>query len=110
MRGQCGDAQAIRSRMVLYSEQRWGTQPAASSAGCIFKNPEGISAGRLIDELGLKGSCVGGAMVSREHGNFIVNAGNATADDVLLLIERIRECAKTSRAMELLTEVQILGE
>jgi len=72
--------------MKEFSERRWASQPAVPSAGCTFKNPATISAGKLIDELGLKGTRVGGAVVSAEHGNFIVNDGNATARDVLELI------------------------
>ena len=77
----------IEQRMKAFSEKRWESQPAAPSAGCMFKNPATIPAGKLIDELGLKGTRVGGAVVSAEHGNFIVNDGKATARDVLELIE-----------------------
>lgn len=66
-------------------------QPKIKSAGCAFKNPDGDSAGRLIDRAGLKGLRVGEAMVSFEHGNFIVNMGSATSGDVLSLIELVRE-------------------
>jgi UDP-N-acetylmuramate dehydrogenase len=66
-------------------------QPKIKSAGCAFKNPPGYSAGKLIDEAGLKGLRVGDAMVSHEHGNFIVNLGNATAKDVLALLDLIRQ-------------------
>jgi UDP-N-acetylenolpyruvoylglucosamine reductase len=59
------------------------TQPVAKSAGCIFKNPATIPAGKLVDELGLKNSRVGNARVSRVHGNFIVNDGNAPASEFL---------------------------
>ena len=59
----------IEKRMKAYSEKRWSSQPAAPSAGCMFKNPATIPAGRLIDELGLKGAKVGGAIISQEHGN-----------------------------------------
>ena len=65
-------------------------QPKATSAGCAFKNPAGDSAGRLIDRAGLKGLRVGDAMVAHEHGNFIVNLGDATAADVLELLETIQ--------------------
>ncbi len=65
-------------------------QPKVKSAGCAFKNPAGDSAGRLIDVAGLKGLQVGGARVSQEHGNFVVNAGGATADDVVTLLEQVR--------------------
>ena len=64
----------------------------------------------MIDELGLKGTRVGGAVVSDVHGNFIVNDGHATARDVLQLIDIIKERARTVRGIELQTEVEILGE
>src|SRR5256885_9025854 len=96
--------------MHSFSQKRWTSQPAAPSAGCIFKNPATIPAGRLIDELGLKGTRVGGAVVSDVHGNFIVNEGTATAHDVLRLIEIIQQRARSARGIELQTEVQILGE
>jgi UDP-N-acetylenolpyruvoylglucosamine reductase len=100
----------IERRMKAFSEKRWGSQPAAPSAGCIFKNPGAIPAGRLVDELGLKGARVGGAVVSAEHGNFIVNDGNATARDVLELISILKAKAKAERGIELHTEVEIIGE
>jgi len=100
----------IEKRMKEFSEKRWESQPAAPSAGCIFKNPEKIPAGRLVDELGLKGARVGGAVVSAEHGNFIVNDSNATARDVLELITILKARAKEARGIELHTEVEIIGE
>ena len=100
----------IEQRMKAFSEKRWGSQPAAPSAGCIFKNPKKIRAGKLIDELGLKGTRVGGAVVSAEHGNFIVNDGNATARDVLELIAILKARAREVRGIELYTEVEIIGE
>jgi UDP-N-acetylenolpyruvoylglucosamine reductase len=100
----------IEQRMMTYSEKRWESQPAAPSAGCIFKNSDAIPVGRLVDELGLKGAHVGGAMVSLEHGNFIVNGGSATARDVLELIEMLKSKAKAARGIELHTEVEIIGE
>ena len=90
--------------------KRRATQPKESSAGCIFKNPASCPAGKLIDELGLKGARQGGAMVSTVHGNFIVNNGDATARDVLQLIEMIQTRAKAERGVELRTEVEIIGE
>jgi UDP-N-acetylenolpyruvoylglucosamine reductase len=100
----------IEQRMKAYSEKRWESQPAAPSAGCIFKNPAMIPAGKLVDELGLKGTRVGGAVVSAEHGNFIINDGKATARNVLDLIEILKAKAKAERGIELQTEVEILGE
>ena len=95
--------------MDLFNQKRWSSQPAAPSAGCLFKNPPGIPAGKLIDELGLKGFRVGGAVVSAEHGNFIVNDGTATARDVLELIDTIQARARKERGVELHTEVEIIG-
>jgi UDP-N-acetylenolpyruvoylglucosamine reductase len=100
----------IERRMMAYSEKRWESQPAAPSAGCIFKNPGTIPAGKLVDELGLKGTRVGGAVVSAEHGNFIVNDGKATARNVLELIALLKARAKEARGIELHTEVEIIGE
>jgi UDP-N-acetylenolpyruvoylglucosamine reductase len=110
LRGQPAAPEVIAERLASFSRRRWASQPAAPSAGCIFKNPAAIPAGKLIDELGLKGTRVGGAVVSDVHGNFIVNEGRATAADVLNLIELIRSRARTERGIELETEVEILGE
>jgi UDP-N-acetylenolpyruvoylglucosamine reductase len=102
--------EAIEQRMNEFSQKRWKSQPAAPSAGCMFKNPPAIPAGKLIDELGLKGLRVGGAAVSQEHGNFLVNDGTATARDVLELMELVRSRALAARGIELQTEVEIVGE
>ena len=110
LKGVPADNATIAERMNTYSQKRWESQPAAPSAGCIFKNPKTIPAGKLIDELGLKGTRVGAAVVSDVHGNFIVNEGGATATDVLNLIELLKKRVKESRGIELETEVQIIGE
>src|SRR5205085_2730452 len=99
LKGVSAASEAIAERMKGFSEKRWHSQPAAPSAGCIFKNPASIPAGKLVDELGLKGTRVGGAMVSDVHGNFIVNDDNATAADVLDLIEVIRARAREARGL-----------
>lgn len=111
LRGETSTSEAIAARMKSFSEKRIRSQPKAKSAGCIFKNPSDLyPAGRLVDELGLKGVRVGGAMVSGVHGNFIVNENDATAADVLELIEIIQERARVDRDIELHAEVQIVGE
>jgi UDP-N-acetylenolpyruvoylglucosamine reductase len=110
LKGRADSPESIAQRMSAYSQKRWASQPAAPSAGCAFKNPPSIPAGRLIDELGLKGTRVGGAVVSQEHGNFIVNDGNATARDVLELIALLQAKAKAGRGIELHTEVEIIGD
>jgi UDP-N-acetylenolpyruvoylglucosamine reductase len=103
-------AEEIERRLDESQEKRRTTQPAAKSAGCIFKNPATIPAGKLVDELGLKNSSVGDARVSEVHGNFIVNDGHATSSEVLELIAKIQETARKQRGIELETEVQIVGE
>jgi UDP-N-acetylmuramate dehydrogenase len=76
----------------ICNEKRRASQPLGQkSAGCIFKNPPGASAGRMIDELGLKGLSVGDARVSDRHANFFVNAGSASAKDMLTLIADVRQ-------------------
>jgi UDP-N-acetylenolpyruvoylglucosamine reductase len=110
LQGRPGAPAAIEQRMSVFSRKRWSSQPAAPSAGCIFRNPPAISAGKLIDELGLKGARVGGAVVSPEHGNFIVNDGGARARDVLELIALIQQRAKVERGIDLQTEVEIIGD
>jgi UDP-N-acetylmuramate--alanine ligase len=109
LRGEKTPRLKIDERLRAFEKKRWSTQPARPSAGCIFKNPEAIPAGKLIEELGLKGTAVGGARVSEVHGNFIVNEGGATAADVLGLIAMIRERAKHERGIELEPEVLVLG-
>jgi UDP-N-acetylmuramate--L-alanine ligase/UDP-N-acetylenolpyruvoylglucosamine reductase len=100
----------IELRLHESQEKRRTTQPIAKSAGCIFKNPDNCPAGKLVDELGLKNSVVGKARVSEVHGNFIVNDGGATATEMLELIDRIKQAARSKRGIELETEVQIVGE
>jgi UDP-N-acetylmuramate--alanine ligase len=109
-RGRPSPPEEITRRLDESQEKRRTSQPSAKSAGCIFKNPVSCPAGKLVDELGLKNSNVGQARVSEVHGNFIVNDGGATAAEVLELIERIKEAARTKRGIELETEVQIVGE
>lgn len=110
LRGERSTRDEVAARMKEFTEHRWGTQPKASSAGCMFKNPGTIPAGKLVDELGLKGTRVGGAEISKVHGNFMVNSGQATARDVLELIEIVKRRAREERGIELKTEVRVVGE
>lgn len=97
---------AIKADVDEYMRHRKQTQPVGvKSAGCIFKNPEGGSAGKLLDELGLKGFTVGGARISEVHANFIVHDGGADANDVLGLIDAVRERVHRETAIELEPEV-----
>jgi len=99
----------IESRMETAKRQRLATQPhGARSAGCFFKNFPGGSTGRMLDELGLKGSRRGGALVSSVHANFIVTDGqSASATDTLALAEEIRERVRRERGIELEYEVEL---
>ena len=109
-RGEPGEREEIVRKLDDSMQKRRASQPKESSAGCIFKNPKPLQAGRLIDELGLKNTGVGAARVSEVHGNFIVNDGGATAAEVLALIDKIKAVAREQRGVELETEVQIVGE
>jgi UDP-N-acetylmuramate dehydrogenase len=79
------------------------------NAGSIFKNPAGVPAGRIIDELGLKGTRIGDAEISEKHANFIVNRGKARAEDIVALIDLVKERAKNERGIDLEPEVRIIG-
>ncbi|MES2437746.1 MAG: UDP-N-acetylmuramate--L-alanine ligase [Verrucomicrobiota bacterium] len=109
-KGKNDTAENIKERWDASREKRKTSQPIAASAGCTFKNPEYIPAGRVIDSLGLKGSTCGHAAVSEVHGNFVVNQGGATALEILTLIEFIQDKARDERSVELETEIKILGE
>jgi UDP-N-acetylenolpyruvoylglucosamine reductase len=100
----------ISRLMDDYAHKRWAIQPKEPSAGCTFKNPAEIPAGKLVEELGFKTASIGGAAISALHGNFLINNDHATAADVLALIERIQKAAREQRGIALETEVQIVGE
>jgi UDP-N-acetylmuramate dehydrogenase len=99
--------ESARERQLKIVAYRTKTQPYGDlSCGCVFQNPEGAGAGALIEKCGLKGKQVGGARVSELHGNFIVNAGGATAEDVLQLAEYVREVVKEKAGVNLLMELR----
>jgi UDP-N-acetylmuramate dehydrogenase len=89
------------------TQQRIKSQPAGRNAGCVFKNPSGSSAGRLIDESGLKGTRRGGAVVSPRHANFVVNDQGARAQDVLDLLDLVRERVARDAGVDLELEVKV---
>jgi UDP-N-acetylenolpyruvoylglucosamine reductase len=103
------ESEDISRQVGVYRRQRAETQPREPSAGCIFKNPPGVSAGQLIDELGLKGERVGDAEVSPVHANFIINRGGAASADIILLMRRVRERVRQARAITLEPEVLLYG-
>ena len=104
------DTEAVARQIDVYKKKRQESQPREPSAGCIFKNPPGHSAGRLIDESGLKGERVGDAEVSTVHANFIVNRGHASAAEVLELVRRVRARVRQAKGVELEPEVLLCGK
>ena len=108
---QPGDPEEIRARMDDLNGRRRDKQPLEyPSAGSTFKRPEGYFAGALIEQAGLKGCRIGGAMVSEKHAGFIVNAGNATAQDVFELIMRVQHTVLDRSGVWLEPEVRLIGE
>jgi UDP-N-acetylenolpyruvoylglucosamine reductase len=103
------EAASIARQIDVYKDKRQKSQPREPSAGCIFKNPSGDSAGRLIDVTGLKGERVGDAEVSPVHANFIVNRGRATSDDVIALVRRVRARVEAAQGVRLEPEVLLYG-
>ena len=107
---EAADPYRVRDKMEGSLARRKGCQPLSEpTCGSVFKNPEGGSAGRLIEGAGCKGAEVGGAKVSELHGNFIVNRGGATAADVRALMEQVRATVLASAGIELVPEVRMLG-
>ena len=107
-----GIKKQIQDRITEIMGMRKAKHPLEyHNAGSIFKNPKGgIPAGQIIDELGLKGTQIGGAKISQKHGNFIVNVSNAKAGDILTLIDMVKNKVRQYRGIDLETEVKIIGE
>lgn len=105
-----GDAQSIKNEMDNIFARRRDKQPLEyPSAGSTFKRPEGYFAGALIEQNNLKGVSVGGAQVSQKHAGFVINTGNATCDDVINLIKKIKDTVKQADGVELEPEVIFVG-
>lgn len=99
----------IKEIMDSRIKRRIESQPLdMPSAGSVFRNPEGLSAGKIIEDIGLKGYTIGGAMVSHKHANFIVNTGTATSEDIIKLIDYIKEKVKENYNIELILEQEII--
>lgn len=104
---QPADPGRIARATVEYARRRAAGHPLGTpSAGCVFKNPPGYSAGKLLDLCGLKGLRIGDAMVSERHANFVLNAGRATANDILQVVDRMRQSVKQSFGIDLELEVR----
>lgn len=100
----------IKKKMDNCISERNRSQPKGFSAGSIFKNPSGDKAYRLIIEAGFGGACVGDAVVSDKHANFIINRGNASSSDIFNLITQIQNGVRDKFGVNLETEIQLLGE
>jgi UDP-N-acetylmuramate dehydrogenase len=105
-----GDPDMIKSLMEENRQKRMKTQPPGPSLGSVFRNPEADKAGRLIEAVGLKGKKVGGAEISPMHANFIINTGNAKAQDVLDLILLAKQAVESNFGIHLIPEIQIIGD
>lgn len=104
------DPAVIRGKMEVLLQRRHETQPFSQpSCGSVFRNPEGFSVGEMIEQVGMKGVRCGGAQVSEVHANFIVNTGDATANDVRTLIDSIKTKVSQAYGIELQPEVKFLG-
>lgn len=111
LRLQKGEQAAIQARMAELAQQRREKQPLQyPSAGSTFKRPEGYFAGKLVQDAGLKGKTIGGAQVSEKHSGFLINIGNATAQDILDLIAFCQAEVERQFGVKLETEVKIVGE
>ena len=106
-----GEHDLIKKRIQELSKRRQDRQPLEyASAGSTFKRPDGFFAAKLIEDCDLKGKCIGGAQVSTKHSGFIINKGNATAKDILDLIEFVQNTVFEKFKVKLSTEVRIIGE
>ena len=102
--------EVVRERMVENSKKRHDSQPKGASMGSTFKNPPGDSAGRLLEGSGLKGMQIGNAMISSVHANFIVNNGEANAEDIKALIDYARQKVAEKYGVNLELEIELAGE
>ena len=103
------DPEELLDLIKVRTNKRIESQPLEyPSCGSVFRNPEGLIAGKLIDEANLKGKCVGGAMVSNKHANFIINNGNATPEDIIKLINEIKNTIKKNYNIDLVLEQEII--
>lgn len=105
-----GDRESIQAKMAEFAEKRRKTQPPGASMGSMFKNPPNDKAGRLIESAGLKGTRIGGVVVSEIHANFFVNDAEATAQDYYDLIQLVRKTVEKKTGVQLELEVELLGD
>lgn len=105
-----GEGEQIRSMVADFTKRRETTQPLEfPSAGSVFKRPTGYYAGKLISDAGLRGCRIGGAEVSQKHAGFIVNTGDATAEEIRTLIHHVQKIVFEKFGVELETEIRLIG-
>lgn len=103
------DKELIKNKMIDRRDRRISSQPVnMPSAGSVFRNPKGLSAGKLIEDIGLKGYTIGGAQISEKHANFIINKSNATYEDIISLIEYTKKKVKEKYNIDLILEQEIV--
>jgi len=104
-----GDPEEIKTEIDGFKKRRNKIQPPGASVGSVFRNPEGDSAGRLIEQAGLKGTEIGGAIISPKHANFIINHRHASAQDILDLILLARNTVFEKYGIHLIPEIELIG-
>ena len=110
MKLQKSDEKEIRELMESRRKRRYDSQPLDKpSAGSVFRNPESVPAWKLIEGIGYRGKRIGDAMVSEKHVNFLINAGQAKANDYLMLVKEIQEKVKEKYGIDLFLEVEIFN-
>jgi UDP-N-acetylmuramate dehydrogenase len=105
-----GDPQEIKANVESYRQRRLRTQPPGPSMGSVFRNPPEDKAGRLIEAAGVKGTKIGGAIISPKHANFIINEGGAKAQDILDLLVLARESVEKKFNITLIPEIELVGD
>jgi UDP-N-acetylmuramate dehydrogenase len=100
----------VSTSIEQFSAHRKATQPPGASMGSMFKNPNGDYAGKLIEAAGLKGTRIGNAEVSPLHGNFFINHGTTTAEDIRALIQLVMQTVKEKQGVDLELEIELVGE
>lgn len=105
-----GDPEEIKKNIKKFRQRRLKNQPPGASVGSVFRNPPDDKAGRLIESVGLKGKKIGGAIISPQHANFIINQGAAKAQDILDLLILARETVEKEHKVQLIPEIEVLGD
>lgn len=105
-----GNREEIQENIEKFRKRRRHNQPPGASVGSIFRNPEDEKAGRLIEAVGLKGKRIGGAVISEQHANFIINEGGATAKDILTLLEMAHNKVMRKFNIALIPEIEVIGD